>query len=334
MTPASRTESAAAVAEVAGYGDLALTLGLVEERLHEVVAARPGILSEAAAHLLDAGGKRVRPALAALFASLAGGADPANPAVVDAATACELVHLGSLYHDDVVDEAGTRRGVPTVNTHWSNTVAVLAGDYLLAQASQLAAGLGAGPAEVLAWTIGRLVEGEVLELSHLHDHDCTTGVYMDVIAGKTASLMGSACKLGAMVAGGSGAAVASAQEYGNELGTVFQIVDDVLDLVGDEKQTGKRRGVDLCEGVYTLPTLVALGHDPDDTLRKLLVAAPSEEQVEAAIVCIVGSGGVEFAIDVAAERLARCDALLGLFPDAPARGALQRLSRYVVDRVR
>lgn len=333
MTPSSRSESAAAVAEVAGYGDLALTLGLVEERLHEVVVARPGILAGAAAHLLDAGGKRVRPALAALFASLTGDVDAADAAVIDAAAACELVHLGSLYHDDVVDEAGTRRGVPTVNAHWSNTVAVLAGDFLLARASQLAAGLGAGPAEVLAWTIGRLVEGEVLELSHLHDHDSSTAIYMEVIDGKTASLMGSACRLGAMVGGGTDVEVARAQEYGTELGTVFQIVDDVLDLVGDEKQTGKRRGIDLAEGVYTLPTLVALGHDTDDTLRKLLVEVPSEDQVEAAIARIVGSGGVEFAIDVAAERLAHCDALLASFPDSRPRGALERLSRYVIDRV-
>lgn len=334
MTPAARAESAAAVAEVAGYGDLALTLSCVEARLHEVVNTRPGILAEAAAHLLDAGGKRVRPALAALFASLAGDTDPVDPAVLDAAAACELVHLGSLYHDDVIDDATTRRGVPTVNTHWSNTVAVLAGDYLLAKASQLAAGLGAGPAEVLAWTIGRLVEGEVLELSHLHDHDSGVGVYMEVIAGKTAALMGSACKLGAMVGGASAVEIARAQEYGTELGNVFQIVDDVLDLVGDEKHTGKRRGIDLAEGVYTLPTLVALGHDSDDSLGKLLVEAPSEEQVEAAIARIVGDGGVEFAIDVAAERLARCDALLASFPDSPPRTALERLSRYVIDRVR
>lgn len=334
MNPATRSESAAAVARVAGYADLAVTLGLVEDRLQEVAGARPGLLGEAASHLLHAGGKRVRPTLTALFASLAGNTDAADPAVLDAAAACELVHLGSLYHDDVVDSAATRRGGPSVNAHWSNVVAVLAGDYLLAQASQLAAGLGAGPAEVLAWTIGRLVEGEVLELSHLHDHDSRVEIYLDVIEGKTASLMGSACKLGVMVAGGSPSAVSRAQDYGTELGNVFQLVDDVLDIVGDERQTGKRCGIDIAGGVYTLPTLVALAADTDDTLRKLLVPEPSDDQVESAIELIVAAGGAELAVDVAAERLARCDTILASFPDSPARTALERLSRYVVDRVR
>lgn len=334
MTPATRPESAAAVARVAGYADLAVTLGLVEERLQEVAAARPSLLDDAAAHLLHAGGKRVRPTLTALFASLVGGTDPTDPRVVDAAAACELVHLGSLYHDDVVDAAATRRGSPSVNAHWSNVVAVLAGDYLLAAASQLAAGLGAGPAEVLAWTIGRLVEGEILELAHLHDQHAGVETYMDVIAGKTATLMGSACHLGAMVGGGSRSDVERARDYGTELGNVFQIVDDVLDLVGDERQTGKRHGIDIAGGVYTLPTLAALRHDGDDKLAKLLGPSPTQDQVEEAIGIIVSAGGVEFAVDVAAERLALSDSILASFPDAPARSALDRLSRYVVDRVR
>lgn len=333
MTPATRAESAAAVARVAGYADLAVTLGLVEERLQEVAAARPSLLDEAAAHLLHAGGKRVRPTLTTLFASLVGGTDPTDTRVVDAAAACELVHLGSLYHDDVVDAATTRRGAPSVNAHWSNVVAVLAGDYLLAAASRLAAGLGAGPAEVLAWTIGRLVEGEILELAHIHDHCAGVETYMEVIAGKTATLLGSACRLGAMVAGGSRSEVERAHEYGTELGNVFQIADDVLDLVGDESQTGKRRGIDIASGVYTLPTLAALGHDTGETLRKLLVPAPNQDQIEEAIDVIVSAGGVEFAIDVAAERLAVSDSILASFPDVPARAALERLSRYVVDRV-
>lgn len=137
MTSATRPESAAAVAQVAGYADLAVTLDLVEVRLHDAVSAGPHLLDAAASHLLDAGGKRVRPALTALFASLVGETDPTSAAVVDAAAACELVHIGSLYHDDVVDAAATRRGAPSVNAHWSNVVAVLAGDFLLAQASRL-----------------------------------------------------------------------------------------------------------------------------------------------------------------------------------------------------
>jgi len=334
-TPPARLETAALLAEVAEFPELAPTLEAVEDRLAEVVRSRPGMLGDAAEHLLFAGGKRVRPALSILFGHLGAGArfGEAEPAVVDAAVACELVHLGSLYHDDVIDEANTRRGVPTVNTKWSNTVAVLAGDYLLGAASELAAALGAEPASVLAWTICELVEGEVAELTNLFNHDATIPHYLSVIEAKTASLMGSACWLGTRVAGGDRADAERAKTFGTELGMVFQIVDDVLDLVADEAATGKRRGIDLSEGVYTLPTLAALEADHDETLRKLLVTAPDAQQVEDAIDHISAAGGIALAVDAAAERLARCDALLESWAPAPAQAALSRLSRYVLDRV-
>ena len=135
-----------------------------------------------------------------------------------------------------------------------------------------------------------------------------------------------------MFVAGGGAMADLAYQFGHELGIVFQIVDDVLDLVGDEAQTGKARGIDLVEGVYTLPTLLALRHDDDDSLRKLLRPDPSADEVQEAIDLIVNNGGVRAAVDVAAERLARCDQLLEEFPESEASSALGRLSRYVLER--
>jgi heptaprenyl diphosphate synthase len=329
-------ESAAAVARMAGYEPLAAHLDEVERRLSDAVLAPPALLTESAGHLLTAGGKRVRPALALICADAmrTGDADrwPAD-AAVDAAVAVELVHLGSLHHDDVIDEADARRNVPTVNARWSNTVAVLSGDFLLARASQIAAALGREPAAILADTIGELATGEIIELAQLHETATPVERYYEAITGKTASLMAASCRLGALVAGADAAAVASATAFGTELGLVFQIVDDVLDLVADEERTGKMRGIDLYEGVYTLPTLLALRNDGEGALRDVLVPSPSPDQVERAIELVIGLGGVAEAVDRAATHLATCDSLQARFPDGPAVGALERLSRYVLERV-
>ncbi|MCC7078773.1 MAG: polyprenyl synthetase family protein [Acidimicrobiia bacterium] len=323
------TESSASVARMAGHAELADHLYAVERCLAVAIGNPPTLLAESAAHLLFAGGKRIRPALTLICADAYG---DVHDDAIDAAAAVELVHLGSLHHDDVIDEAETRRGVPTVNARWSNTVSVLSGDYLLARASEIAASIGAEPARILAWTIGRLTEGEIVELAHLHDTGTDIEHYYEAIQGKTAVLMGSSCHLGALVAGAPEDATSLAAEFGFELGLVFQIVDDVLDLVGDEALTGKKRGVDLVEGVYTLPTLLALDGD-DGTLEALLSNRPDGDSVEAAIDLVVRRGGVAGAVEAAARHLARCDALLCEFPPGGPRDALSRLSRYVLARV-
>ncbi len=287
------------------------------------------MLNDSARHLIEAGGKRVRPALTLLFADTV---TPDCDDAVTAAVACELVHLGSLHHDDVIDEASTRRGVPTVNVSWSNTVAVLSGDFLLGRASQLAASLGAEPAAILADTIAALAAGEILELENLFSTSVAADAYYASITDKTASLMGTACRLGVVVAGASDTAAAQATSFGIELGLVFQIVDDVLDVIGDEAQTGKQRGIDLVEGVYTLPTLLALQNDSDRRLHKLLRPEPTPHEVDEAIELIVALGGPKRAVEIAAKHLARCDAILDTIPACAAREALGRLSRYVLER--
>ena len=247
---------------------LVADLARVEERLAGAVEAADPLLDEVAGHLLKAGGKRLRPALALGAAYAARGAEPASADAVTGAAAVELVHLGSLYHDDVIDEAETRRGVPSVNARWSNIVSILAGDFLLARASALAASLGAEVAALLADTIGELCRGQVLELAHLFDVSRTEESYLSSVEGKTASLMATSCRVGGMVNGVPDGTLDALTRFGHHLGVCFQIVDDVLDVTATEAELGKPAGNDVHEGVYTLPVIRAL--DGSDELRDLL----------------------------------------------------------------
>ena len=182
-----------------GFAPMAPDMERVEAALRASVRAEDPFLSDVAGHLIAAGGKRLRPALTICAAYSAKGLGPVSDDAVTGGVAVELVHLGSLYHDDVIDEAETRRGVPSVNARWSNIVAILAGDYLLARASALAASLGADVAALLASTIGELCRGQVLELQHLFDADRSVEAYTDAISGKTAALFATACRVGGMV---------------------------------------------------------------------------------------------------------------------------------------
>ncbi len=318
------------LATIAGYEPLRDQLLAVETRLSSALNQPPRLLTESARHLMMAGGKRIRPALTVICANMIA---PGCPEAIEAAVACELVHLGSLHHDDVIDEAISRRGVLSVNANWSNSIAVLSGDFLLARASQIAAGLGATPAAVLADTIAQLASGEILEIQSRHDKTIPIETYLEVIFGKTAALMGTACRLGALVAGGDNAVVERAERFGIEVGMAFQIVDDVLDIVAAEAESGKRRGIDIAEGVYTLPILLALQADPAGSLHELLKENPTETEIATAVDLITDLGGVRQALDAAAKRLDRSEEILESFPACQARDALIRLARYVVERV-
>jgi heptaprenyl diphosphate synthase len=214
-----------------GLAPLPKDLGRVEVRLRDAVSADDRFLGEAAGHLLAAGGKRLRPTLTFCSAYAASGTEKgASDDVITGGAAVELVHLGSLYHDDVIDEAETRRGVPSVNARWSNIVAILAGDYLLAQASGLAASLGADVAALLAATIGELCRGQVLELQYLFDTERSEDSYLSAIEGKTSSLMATACRVGGMVSDVSADTLDALTQFGHHLGMCFQLVEDVLDV--------------------------------------------------------------------------------------------------------
>ncbi len=231
-------------------------MGRLEELLSDSVTSADPNLSEVAMHLIKAGGKRIRPTLA--IAAAAAGNAPIDDSVLLSGVAVELVHLASLYHDDVMDEATTRRNSPSVNSRWGNLVAIVAGDFLLARAAGIAARLGQPVAELLADTLARLCEGQILEVNTAFKVDRTQEQYLAAISGKTASLMATSCKIGALASSLDEGIASKLEQVGYLFGMVYQIRDDILDIVGTRDELGKPPAQDLVEGIYTLPTIFAL----------------------------------------------------------------------------
>jgi heptaprenyl diphosphate synthase len=238
---------------------MAGNLASLEPELRESVRSGDPFLDEVTGHLIAAGGKRLRPGLA--LAAATGGRREATPDDLQGAVAVELVHLASLYHDDVMDEATMRRTVESVNARWGNLVAIVAGDFLLARSAEIAASLGTEIAGLLAHTLGQLCQGQVAEVRAAFSTDRTEDHYFTAIAGKTAALMATSCRIGALTGGLPRAEVDALTTFGRCFGMLFQLRDDVLDVIGTEGELGKLPGQDLAEGIYTLPVLKAL-HDP------------------------------------------------------------------------
>jgi heptaprenyl diphosphate synthase len=313
---------------------LAGDLTRVEDALRRAVEAPDPFLTEVAGHLIAAGGKRLRPALALVAgysAAVEAGDRPAGQECVMGAVSVELVHLGSLYHDDVMDEARTRRGVESVNARWGNLVAILAGDFLLARASEIAASLGTEVAGLLAATIADLCEGQVRELTKVFDVARSEEAYLEAIEGKTAALMSAACRIGALTAGLAQPAVEALTLYGQRLGMVFQIVDDVLDVVATDEQLGKPAGNDLVTGVYTLPVIRALAGAPD--LRGLLGSPLDDDTMRRARDVVRSNGAIGAALGVAGTYAAQAEAALRDLADTPGVEALRSLPRQLVEGV-
>jgi len=271
----------------------------VEEALLEAVQTPDAYLTEIASHLLLAGGKRLRPMFSVVASQVAGA--PTTEDAVQGGISCELVHLGSLYHDDVMDESPTRRGVETVNAKWGNLQAILAGDFLLARASEIAASLGTEVAALLARTIGRLCEGQIEELRHTYNVARPVESYLSSISGKTASLYATAARIGGIVSKFDAPMVNALTAYGEAYGMVFQIVDDLLDLSATDAQLGKPSGHDMVEGVYTLPVLhtLASGGVPARELADILGKPLDLAERDKALSIVRSNGGVEAAIEVA-----------------------------------
>jgi heptaprenyl diphosphate synthase len=300
-----------------------------EARLREAVTAEDPYLTEIAGHLIGAGGKRLRPVLA-MMAAAAGGA-PVTDDVITGGVSVELVHIGSLYHDDVMDDAETRRGVPSVNAKWGNLVAILSGDFLLSRASELAASLGTEVAGLLASTIGRLCEGQVGELKTAYSADRSEAAHAASISGKTASLLATASRIGAIVAGLPRNQIDALTAFGDNFGMAFQLVDDILDLVATDDELGKPAGNDLVEGVYTLPVIRALADgEIGARLRPLLGTHLSPDARDAARDLVRSSDGIEYTVDRARDYLARGTDSLGALPPNPARDSLSRLGDALI----
>lgn len=309
------------------------SLARVEERLLEAAAADDPYLTKIAQHLLLAGGKRFRPLLALLAAEFGESRDR-RP--VEAGVSVELIHVGSLYHDDVIDEADVRRGAASVNANWTNTVAILAGDFLMARASEVAAThLSQESVRLLAATYADLVQGQTRELQLDFDLDHEVADYEQVIAGKTASLIRTSARLGAIASDAPGPVVESLSNWAWEVGMVFQIADDALDLVADEETIGKPAGSDIREGKFTMPVLEALVGNDGHRVRELLQSDhPYPDEVVNEVIHIVRSGGhVDTALAEARRRLdAASNALVGL-PQGPGREVLEVLGTYLLERV-
>jgi heptaprenyl diphosphate synthase len=244
--------------------------------------------------------------------------------------AVELVHLGSLYHDDVIDEATTRRGVESVNSRWGNLKAILAGDFLLAKASEIAASLGTEVAGLLASTIGRLCEGEVLELQDAYQVTRTEAAYLQSIEGKTASLLATACRIGAIVADLPRTEIDSLTEFGQAYGMAFQIVDDVLDVVATDEQLGKPAGHDLVEGAYNLPVIRALQGPEGAELRELLGTPISGEAWTRALELVRSGSAVAESVEVAEHYVEQAVSALYPFGERPAAVALAGAARHLL----
>jgi heptaprenyl diphosphate synthase len=308
-------------------------LARVEAALRLAVRTDDDYLTELASHLVVAGGKRLRPVVA--MAAARTGVDQVGDAVVQGAVSVELVHLGSLYHDDVIDEADTRRGVETVNAKWGNLQAILAGDFLLSRASEIAASLGTEIAALLANTIGRLCYGEIGQLRRTYSPDRTEAEYFESIGGKTASLFSTAARIGAIVVGLERSVVEALSRCGHALGMVFQIVDDVLDLTATEAQLGKPAGHDLVEGVYTLPVIrtLAAGGPAAGELRDLLGGPIDQAECEKALAIVRSGPGVAEAVEVAARYVELAEAACAELPDSPATAALCAAPRALLATV-
>lgn len=310
----------------------------VEAELAEAVRSEAGFVTDAAGHLLRAGGKRFRPLLVLLCAEAGGGAADEGEAldrVVTAAGVVELTHLASLHHDDVMDEADLRRGAASANARWDNLVAILTGDFLFSKSSELTARLGAEAVAIQAATFTRLVEGQILEVLGPRDGD-PLAHYLRVVAGKTASLLATSARYGAMFGGASAEVVEALTAYGEEIGEAFQLSDDILDVGSDVAVSGKTPGTDLREGVRTLPVLLALrSTDPADArLQELLSGDLTADGPHAeALRLLRAHPAMDEARSYVWERADRARRRLGaLSPDSPVRSALDTFAAVVATR--
>jgi heptaprenyl diphosphate synthase len=329
---AQRLSSPRAVVDAVGQelaDRLRTRLDQVEDRLRDTLRDPENqFLSQSATHLIDAGGKRFRPMMVLLGAEF-GAARTEN--VLDAAVVSELVHVATLYHDDVMDEAPIRHGVVTANSRWNNTIAVLLGDYLLAKAAELGADLGEGALRLQVRTLGRLVRGQIAETVGPRPGVDPIGHCLRVMSDKSASLISMAVRLGAMVSQSDPTVTSALDMYGELLGMAFQISDDVLDICATEAELGKVPGTDLREGITTLPVYYAIEHDP--RIADLVAEPITDETARAEVLQLLRSSpGLDRARAEARLHAQRAKDMLYDLPAIPARAALAALCDFVTTR--
>ncbi|WP_066852346.1 nonaprenyl/(2E,6E)-farnesyl/geranylgeranyl diphosphat synthase [Mycobacterium sp. 1274756.6] len=321
-------------------GDPAFAAGVrdgvdrIEQLMDTELRGADALMTEAVLHLFEAGGKRFRPLFTVLAAQL--GPEPDAWQVTVAGAVIELVHLATLYHDDVMDDAELRRGAQSANARWSNSIAILAGDYLFATASRLVSRLGPDAVRVIAETFAELVTGQMRETRGPAAGTDPVEHYLKVVYEKTACLIAASGRFGATFSGADAEQVERLSRLGGIVGTAFQISDDIIDIASDPDESGKLPGTDLREGVHTLPVLYALDESgPDaDRLRELLVRPLDDDdaRVEEALTLLRRSPGMDRAKQTVAGYAQRARDELALLPAGAGRDALATLVDYTVTR--
>jgi heptaprenyl diphosphate synthase len=308
-------------------------LGVVEDALARHVRSRAPFVTSAASHLMSAGGKRFRPLLVLLAAET--GSHPDVEAVITAACVVELTHLASLYHDDVMDEADLRRGAESANARWDNHVAILTGDFLFSKSSELTAELGADAVRIQAQTFTRLVEGQIQETVKPRPDEDPLTHYLDVVAGKTGSLIATSARYGAHFGGATPEVEEALTSYADMVGTAFQLSDDIIDIASDATESGKTPGTDLREGVPTLPVLMARAsaRPEDSRLLQLLDSDLSDDDLHAeALALLRAHPAMDEARAFVVARAQEAKSLLGALPPGPVREALENFADVVATR--
>ncbi len=309
--------------------DVSTGLAAVEKLLRSSVESEDAFVTEASKHLIEAGGKRFRTLMVLLAAQFG---DPSAPGVVPGAVVIELTHLGSLYHDDVMDEARVRRGSPSANARWDNTVAILTGDYLFAQASDILADLGPELIRIQAQTFSRLVQGQIRETVGPKGDDDPVAHYISVLADKTGSLIAASGRFGALLSGAPADVEERLSRACEAIGVAWQLGDDLLDVASDSTESGKTPGTDLREGIRTLPVLYALAADGSSRLVELLSGPVPDEDVEEALRLLRAHPAMDQARAELTAWVDRARADLAGLPDIPAKDAFLALCDYVVER--
>jgi heptaprenyl diphosphate synthase len=312
--------------------DLATGMQGVEHLLREHIKGDYPLVEETSRHLVAAGGKRLRPLLT-LISSHFG--DPTRKEVIPAAVVCELTHLATLYHDDVMDEAPLRRGVESANNRWGNTIAILTGDYLFSKASDLLADLGPEAVRLQARTFERLVIGQIMETQGPQNGEDPLAHYLRVVGDKTGSLIATSARFGALLSGASRETVETLTKFGEQIGIAFQLADDVIDIASESSQSGKTPGTDLREGVPTLVTLnVMASSKAEDAELKELLSAPIHDEVvvQQVLRALRTHDGLQQARQQLGNVAKDARTALGPLPLNSATSALFSLCDAVVDR--
>lgn len=308
--------------------DIKNELKNVEKQLQAVVQAPDQLITETSTHLLDAGGKRLRPALSLLGARFySTDLQQALPLAV----ALELIHMATLVHDDVVDASLTRRGIPTVKAKWGNRISTHIGDYLLAKSLILISQYD-NPLipRVLADTCVKMCEGEIQQISTSFDVNQNIKDYFYRIKRKTALLIAASCQLGAVACGAPRAVYGPLRRFGHNIGMAFQITDDILDMIADQQQLGKPIGSDLRQGIITLPIIYALKYSPDRSkLKDLVLENKSDEQVQEAIEMVKTCGAIEYSNKVAEMYISKAKDQLKQLPDKPVKRTFKMIAEFI-----